>query len=288
LDEESYSDISEIISAKTTSGKNLINQIRIKVYPRYLGSSTDVLFTLNKPIQILAGSSVTFKVTYADPSGGSERIIVSGVYFSGSAMFQNKDGTGTNLTASLSGSSVDTNGTVIPFGAAGAILKLQNISVVDGYVTALLLKGTGIYFYNPIEVMTTDWTSFRLYGAFEEKLDQKYEQDFTSGQLYATLLVGKEKNPRNVLEKITMQANLNPSLMTAFLYNEIGDLVHVEYPPTGFSNTYFIHGIEANIGLDGIIVFTWTLLEYILFTTDFFQLDDAVHGMLDSNNVLSY
>jgi hypothetical protein len=293
LNQTTTSAINEILDGEVVHGENMINQISLKAYPRYLDTSPQVLFSLNKPFFLAAsGTKQDLKITYVDPRGGSVRVngkdMILPVATTDYLMNAQEDGGGADLTANLTISTVDGNGNPAPFGAAGAILKFSNTVATGGWITFLRVRGTGIYFDNPVEVFVNDADSIASYGTFDEKIDQKYVVDAGAGEELSKLIVGREKNPRLVLRSVKMQANLNSAMMRAFLYNDVGDLVHITYSGQGFSSSYFIQGVDAEIGLDGLITFSWILLESVLWTFDFFTLDSATLGLLDSGNVLAY
>jgi hypothetical protein len=284
--------VNEMIDASVSFGKNIMTQVSLKGYPRRVDSGSVVLFELDEPFEMIAsGSKAGVKVTYKDPYGAAARVsgkdMIAPVRDTDYKMYQNEDGTGTDLSTNLTVTTVDENGDTAGFGAKGAIYKLVNTGVA-GWVTKLQARGYGVYTYNPLETMINSASAIEMYGVSQVVLDQKYAVDLASAEVYAGLILNREKTARMVLENITMIANTTPDLMLRYLYHDVGDLIHVEYSDLGFSSVYFIHGIEAEIGLDHMITYTWTLLEDYLYTTNFFTLNHAVYGLLDSNNVLGF
>jgi hypothetical protein len=51
-------------------GKHVINRLTVYANPRKLSAAPEILFTLNEPISIGSGQTITIKGTYANPSGG--------------------------------------------------------------------------------------------------------------------------------------------------------------------------------------------------------------------------
>ena len=297
LGETSYTDIIDNMQEyKVVWGDNQINQIKIKTYPRHVDSASSVLFTLDNPIELqpsgTSGSEVIRKISYADPSGGDAKCagkdMITPVRSTDYLMNLQEDGGGFDLSANLTVTVVDMNGDPADFGAYGAFYKMVNTGIATGYITRLWARGTGVYFYNPVEVYINDADSVASYGVVEEKIDQKYISDSTGEEGYARLLIGREKTPRRVLHSITFLANTTPYLMQSYLYNDIRDLIHVTITEQGISNAYFIQNITANITLDGLIYVTYGLLDNAYFTTSFFTLDDASLGMLNTVNVLGF
>ena len=170
-------------------------------------------------------------------------------------MYANSDGSGTDLTTFLTVSAI--------YGTEAPIYTLTNTSASDGYITKLQARGFGVYAYNPIEGTVEDSTSILAYGENAETVDQLYQRDLTSGSAWATAIVAAEKDPRLVLESVTMNANYSGTLMQAFLNCDVGDLVHVEETRTGIDGDFYIQNVSYDIQPGGIINFTWGLKEQL-------------------------
>jgi hypothetical protein len=166
-----------------------------------------------------------------------------------------EDNSGTDLTTDLTVSVI--------YGAEAPIYTLTNTSVTPGYVTRLNAAGYGVYAYNPIEGTAEDTTSILAYGENAETIDQLYQRDLTAGQAWATAIVAAEKDPRLVLESVTMNANTSGTLMQAFLNCDVGDMVHVEETRTGINGNFYIQNVSYEIQPGGIINFTWGLKEQL-------------------------
>jgi hypothetical protein len=176
-------------------------------------------------------------------------------YGSDYAMWTNENGTGTDLTEDLTVSVI--------YGTEAPIYTLTNTSAFDGYITKLQARGYGIYAYNPIEGTVEDSTSILAYGENAETVDQLYQRDLTSGSAWATAIVAAEKDPRLVLESVTMNANTSGTLMQSFLNCDVGDMVHVEETRTGINGNFYIQNVSYEIQPGGIINFTWGLKEQL-------------------------
>jgi hypothetical protein len=165
------------------------------------------------------------------------------------------DGTGTDITDLIVASAI--------YGTEAPIYTLTNTSALDGWIITLRARGYGVYAYNPIEGTVEDATSILAYGENTETVDQLYQRDLTAGQAWATAIVAAEKDPRLVLESVTMNANSSRTLMQAFLNCDVGDLIHVEETRTGIDGNFYIQNISYDIQLGGIINFTWGLKEQL-------------------------
>jgi hypothetical protein len=185
----------------------------------------------------------------------SDFTIPSVEYGSDYALWENSDETGANLTSYLNVSVV--YGTEAPF------YTVTNTYGSIGWITKLQARGYGIYAYNPIEGTVEDSTSILAYGENAETVDQLYQRDLTSGSAWATAIVAAEKDPRLVLESVTMNANTSGTLMQSFLNCDVGDMVHVEETRTGINGNFYIQNVSYEIQPGGIINFTWGLKEQL-------------------------
>jgi hypothetical protein len=283
----------DVIDSKVTYGDNLITQFNLKAYPRSIDSASSVLFSMDEPIYMEASSAKYFKVTYLDPSGGEDRIagkdMITPTPYLDYTLNQYESGSGTDYTDFCNVNPVNEQHEYADYGAFSTILKVRNQWAAPLYVTKLQCRGTATYFKNPIELLVSASSSvIETYGTIQEKLDQKYVTDITSGEGFANQLLGREQTPRTVLKSIKMIANSSPELMTYFLWADLGDKIHITLSEYGISTSYFIQGEEVTIGLDGIITFEWTVIENILYTDSIFTLDNATYDKLDSQNVLGY
>jgi hypothetical protein len=151
----------------------------------------------------------------------------------------------------------------VVYGTEAPIYTLTNTSIYDATISVLRARGMGVYAYNPIEGTVEDSTSILAYGENAETVDQLYQRDLTAGQAWATAIVAAEKDPRLVLESVTMNANTSGTLMQAFLNCDVGDLIHVDETRTGINGDFYIQNVSYDIQPGGIINFTWGLKEQL-------------------------
>jgi hypothetical protein len=242
--------------ADVVYGKNIINYVVPQAHPKKVDASLKVLYSLDSAMAIGSGQTITFKGTYSDPTGGAtvnaiSTTMVTPVPTTDYQMWTASDGTGTNLTAYLSVSVV--------YGSEAPTYTVTNTSSYSAYITKLQARGYGIYSYNPISAAQEDTISIEIYGYQSETIDQLYQRDLSVGEAEAKKIIDLEKNPRSVLQSISMNANSSGSLMKAFLCCDIGDLVHIKQTRNEIDGYYYIQSVSYEIQTGGIIFFTWGL-----------------------------
>jgi len=262
LDEETYTSFSDNMTDYSVDyGSNIINQFSVKAYPRTIQSASSVLFNQEQMLEIMPYEYIYLKVTYSDPSGQSNRTAGSGISQYHEMWLDYGDPPYGDISGDLSVGFVDIDHNISSYGAFSSILRLYSSHPIDdGYITTLQLRGYAVSFYNPIESIQHDADSIELYGTYAETLDQKYKTDTADGTTYASEILAAESEPRKVLKSITFIPNVSTSLMSSYLYNDIGDKIHVEISDIGIDGDYFIQHIDTNIDISGVITAKWSLI----------------------------
>lgn len=246
------------ITIEASFGEHQINLFRSWANPRRVDTSAQILFQLNQPIAIASGQTITIKGTYADPSGGAAingQNMITPAATTDYLVNTLEDGSGTNITASLSLISID-------YGTEGFTHQVKNTSTSSGFVIKYNTRGYGIYVYNPIQNISKDQTSIDNYGTFSETLDQKYKVDLYAASIFGDMIVADEKNPRTVLNKISLCANYSPGNMMAFLNVKAGYLIHLVATKYNVDGDYYIQGMdEISISTGGLVFFKWVVKE---------------------------
>ena len=242
----------------TDYGENLINRFTVSANPRKVDASAQILFRLNEPILIGAGQTVEIKGTYADPAGGlpiNGQNMITPVATTDYLVNKKKDGSGTNLTASLV--LVSTT-----YGTEGFTHRVKNTSVNNGWITKYEPRGYGIYVYNPIEHAESDSESIGEFGSQTESMDQKYQAQLIEGTIYAKKVVELERNPRVVVKEVECHANLSGEMMMLFLTGDCGMLFRAISDKYHVDSYFFIEGVTFTIKPGGVIVFKWIVREF--------------------------
>jgi len=236
-----------------------MSKVKITVYPRKIDSAaTTVLFNLDSPIKIAAGKSVSFYGAFKDPNGLATSVagkdMVTPVATTDYLMYSVSDGTGTNLTASLTITAV--------YDVKGVKYTLTNTSGTLGYVTFLQARGKGVYLYNPVTV--TAWKDMNTLTedqveTSDVSLDMPYRDNIDGVIEIAQTIVAAYEEPVPVVEKMTVIANYQPALMWAFLNFDIGMRTSIKETQTAIDGDFFINGVEFTLNTNGILTFSWLL-----------------------------
>lgn len=150
------------------------------------------------------------------------------------------------------------------YGAAGGQITVFNGNeTLDGYLTTLKVYAYIIESVSPITSIQEDSVSYNEFGIITEDIDQIYQQDLNFGITEAGKILEREKQPRTVLNKVTMSANRSDAMMLIFLQTDVGDLVEVIEEQTGIAFSYFVQGVDFSIVSGGNIFFTWTTKEFL-------------------------
>jgi hypothetical protein len=254
-------------------GKMLYNRIKVTSYPRKVdAAATTVLYSLSQPIKIPAGTSITFTGRYKDPAGLYDDVsgtnmktppTTPGEY----QMFQNEDGTGTDMSADL---------TVTPtYGAKEVSWVLANGAASDGWVTKCDAVGKGIYASDPLDYPLEDAASILKVGPIQLNLDMKYQDDPTVAAGIAATMLEQLKTARLIPDKPSFYANRTDLLMSAFVFLEPGNRIRMLEEVTGTTSDYFINGMEATIKPGGFISFKYYLRDAGFDTYIYGKWDDA-------------
>jgi hypothetical protein len=179
------------------------------------------------------------------------------------------DGTGTNITGSVTVSAFED-------GTGDCTISFTNANASAGYILAgSKVRGKGVYLYDPVYVIAEDTTSINANGPYQLTVDMKYQDDPAVAYSFAAFLLAFYKDPRLVLETITMYANKNDDNMSGFFYLEPGDRLSASETITGMNGEYFINGVEGEVLPGDIISFTWHVRDAGFDTFDFANWDSV-------------
>lgn len=249
-----------VLDYEIEDGENVLNRFTAYAVPRRVDTSAVILFKLDAPIPIASGQTITIRGTYANPDGGlpvnaNPDDMISPVATTDYRGFANSDGTGTEITASL---------TVTPsYGTEGFAHTVTNSSFTSGYVTLFNCRGYGIYTYNPIEHQAEDANSQDANGIISDSITQKYKNDLAYGTLYVDMVVDDEKDPRTVVKRVYLNANKDETILCAFLQLEVGDVIHVTEDKSGIDSYYFIQAVAYETRPGGIVMFNWIVKPFL-------------------------
>jgi hypothetical protein len=272
--------------AEVEYGDNLINELTVRQNLTRVDSSTQVLFSLDAPIYIAAGSTIPdFRVSYKNPTGGSGRIngvnMIAPVSGTDYKMYTNSDGTGFVLTADLT--------FTVTYGSAGATYSsMTNTGITDGWVTVLQARGNAVFIDQPIEKVLSDAASITDNDLSTYSLNTQYQSNVNVVDVVGTSVLQQNKDNKIVPKKIKMCANLSGYTMFAFLALGTGDLIPVQEDTHGIDDNYFIQDTRFSITPGGVIMFEWGLVEAIFASETYWELEVVGKSELEETTLVSY
>lgn len=240
-----------------------------------------VLFTLDKPISITPGQTVTIKGTFRDPDQQAQSVAavstVSPTATTDYLFNTAENGSGTNITADLS--------VTASYGVNGVEYTLKNNNASTGYVTLLQARGKAVYTYRPVEIVKKDTTLINTDGDKPLTLEMTYQDNPLVTEDVATAMLSKHKNKLTTPQSVAFSANRDGETSTdfyamAFLCLQVGDKIKIVDDTAGLNRDAFIHRINFSIGSGDVVEYTYELkdAEYDVYTA--WILDDAIYSVL--------
>lgn len=241
MDEFDY--IEGISSYAVQNGAHFTNRVLGKCYPKEVGTTTEI-YRLQTPLSLKAGETRDkLRVRYLVKDGYVD-VAASDVSLKSSAMYSDRGGTVTDLSASL-----DVSGT---YGAGDAELTLTNSGTVDGYVVGaagvpgIVLQGDPIYIGDTItQIVDIATEGSEYYGHIEMTLDQKYQSDPARNYTQIEILANRYSERINTIQSIEFCANGNNILAGLYLLCDVGSKIPLKYEGAGVEDYYYIQGVKV-------------------------------------------
>lgn len=227
-------DKDNMVQMSVSYGKEMGNYVKAVTYPRDVDASAVVLWSLEEPIEILAGETLSdIRGAYRDPSNpdiklsGINMVIpVSGTDY---AMFQNADGTGTDRTADLT--------VVARYGTGEASYDLTNNNAATSYITILQARGYGVHIEQESVKSYRQTTSIASYGVMPLTLNFPYlagvtdlfnVADKTPATAFGAggFLRGLDE-PTARIDQVDFVTNKDSRMMLAFMFCEPSDTMAI-------------------------------------------------------------
>lgn len=236
------------------SGKMVINDFSVTNTPR-TNQAGVVLYTLGSPIPFGAGERKRLGFEYTNPAGGAI-IQASGATVTSYAFNSQADGLGTDLTANfifLQHSFPNSFG-----------LNAENTGEA-GYLITLVITGTGIFRYNPIEQNEQNEESQNDFVRTEisDSITREYSNNLNTSAQFAKSVIALRRFPTRDINWVSFHANDDEIRLLAFMFLEQGDKINISEIFPSYLGDYYIQGIKAKIAMGGLIDYTWYLEEEV-------------------------
>jgi hypothetical protein len=221
---------------------DIINTVRVTQHPKTVDEfPTTIVYAQANAIEVAPGATKFLMGSYrdsltGDPIGATEiQPLAAGLDYEAHA---NNDGTGTNLTSDFS--------IVVTAGASGARFAVTNANAATGYLTALQLRGRGIYDRGAVQFEATDAASIATLGEHVVTFDMPYQDSSDVGQGAADYLLGKYGSAAPWVQTVTVIAK-SPALLAQLLTRDISDKLAITEDVTGANAAFFINGIDLRV-----------------------------------------
>ena len=267
--------------SKITWGSQVFNQVRGNSFPREVGTSNEILFTLQTVVSLAASEvAASVRIQYRDPGGSPAKVagkdMVTPVVSTDYTANTQEDGGGTDLSADL--------GVSVTFGVEGADYTLTNNSSQTMFVTLFQLRGIKILIFDPTTIVSDDPTSQAIHGVKPLTLNQQYQDDPTVAQDFVASNLIRYKDPTLTADKLFFNSSLNSMNLYGFLVlAEPGTRGEFIETLSGLSGDWFINGYEATIIAGRFVEYGLILLDAS--DLDYWQLDVS---RLDIETLLCY
>ena len=231
-------------SADYRYGEDIINDVRVMVYPRQISDAAVTLWELEEEIQLRPASKLkrpkTVRATFTDEDSGVE---IAG-YEPYVDQFVVADG--------------DSAGYTVDFQARGAQIALTNHTENKVTISTIVIKGRRLTSFDTIEVQVIDGASRVAYGWKEYVVDSKLQADLNLAESVADYELFRRKDPLGVFYSLEVQA-VDDTRTEQILTRTMGDRIRVIDDQLVHDAEYFIIGEAHTWGLRQGYKVKWNL-----------------------------
>lgn len=209
-------------------GDDLYNAARVRVAPRTISATaTEVLYDLDEPITLRAGTSRTLRASYRQADSDA---LIAGMDIT-------PPNTGDGSLATTGSLSVS----VTP-GATSAEIVVTNTSATeDGSLDTLIIRGRRLTSYGYQDVVKTDSNSVTIYGQRELYIDARLLDKASEAEQIAQWELLLHKAPRGLVYAVQMR-NRDAATRAAQVSRTIGDRITLDVPQHDHRADYHIIG----------------------------------------------
>jgi hypothetical protein len=235
-------------TSKIGWGNHIYNQIKGVSFPREVGVSNEVLFSLQTVSSIDPGvTTEPTRVTFRDPGGSDARCngknMITPVATTDYTANTAEDGGGSDITSDLT--------VTVTYGTEGAQYTLTNNNAATMYVTKLQFRGIKILLYDPtisIQEDTGTGSSQEKHGLKPLTIKMQYLDDPVIAENFTAGVLTRQKDARLSGDMIRHNTNKNSMTMYGFLQlAEPGQRGEFIETVSGMSGDWFVNGYTAKI-----------------------------------------
>lgn len=234
-------------------GENMYNSVQLRNYPRDVGGSREILYSLGQPVRLPTYSTIVFRGEFRDPVGGGkvggydpDTLTPTTDYLANAA----SDGSGTDITANIS--------VVVEWYADGFEIAITTTSV-GGWLTKLDPRAYAVRASEVAETNEQSDDSLGLWGERALLWDMNYRGSVVDEEAIATGLIAAESIPYTEVQRAEFLANASYRNMAMALRCGVGDLILLEREEK--MTRHYIYNRAITIALIGIITVGFGLRE---------------------------
>lgn len=236
------------------SGHETYDRFPVKTFPTSVGTTDEVAFTLDEPIEIPAEQAHELIVRFIDPGTAKsvgltnpvDPLVADTDFKAGST----GDGVANDMNNDL------TFDPPIEWGGQGAKISLKNSSTASTlYVNKLQVRGKLIRTFNP----NTFEEVANSQGDHALKQDMPYQPDPLKGRDFSKVSAQRWAEEHTKISGVEFIANRSHELMLAALEVEPGDRIGLTETQTGLNHQFIVNGIERLEYQDKLLRCRWVL-----------------------------
>ncbi len=220
-------------------GDQRVNRFTLLMTPRELGESGTTLWQLGRAERVGARTSLDLNLRFTDETG--QPIGMLELERLGAAFHRNERGEGSAIREKVSAR-------IIELGFTSLLVRLENDSARDVFLTELLVIGKPLYRRDRLELTLSDGEGIHLHGLKHLTQDLPALSDIATAQAFARYELARRKHPAGTVRELRLDARQHPSTRRLSLF----DRIRISESRTGhIDKEYFIIGEEHQVSQGG-------------------------------------
>ncbi|MCY4072493.1 MAG: hypothetical protein OXG60_14465 [Chloroflexi bacterium] len=220
-------------------GDQHINRFSLLMTPREVGKGGTTLWQLARAERIRARTSLDLNLRFADELGRPVGLLEFERL--GAAFHRDEEGERSAIRDKISAR-------IIEIGFTSLVVRVENNSARDVFLTDLRVIGKPLYRRDPLELTISDGGGIHLHGLKHLTLDLPALSDIATAQAFASYELARRKHPAGTVRELRLDARRRPSARRLTLF----DRIRISETRTGHQNQeYFIIGEEHQVSQGG-------------------------------------
>ena len=220
-------------------GAGRVNQVRLLMTPREIGSSGTVLWQLSSPQLLPPASETTLELRFVDATGNPLSLL--SLEKLEAVFHRNGKRRGLPLEQGVSAKALQV-------GFTTALVALRNESSRPCYLSQLRLIGVPLHRGDPLEITLSDGAGIHLHGIRQLRLDLPALSDLATANAFAAYELARRAKPAGEIRELRLNAREHPGALSLSLF----DRIRVSETRTGQRQAeYFIVGESHEVSHGG-------------------------------------